>query len=331
MPLIDSILEHKTISIVGMYKNTGKTETLNYILGRLPISTSVAITSIGIDGERIDLVSNTAKPEILLRSGSIFATAESLYNLKSGTCEIINISRDSTALGRVITARIIYDSKVIISGASSSCGLRQWIDMVEGFGTDITLIDGALSRLSSASPAICEAMILTTGAALCSNISTLVSKTAYTIELIRLPRAKSWILDKLRGISSGIWGIDGSGNVKQLPIDSAFSVSNFNQQIVKEYRYIFISGAITDRFIKEISQWVKGITIVVQDFSRIFISEMEYRRFIHSGGNIEVLNCSKLLAITVNPTSPSGYNLDSQRLCDTLSQRIQLPVYDILN
>ena len=35
MPFIEDILKHKSLSIVGLEKNTGKTECLNYVLSRL--------------------------------------------------------------------------------------------------------------------------------------------------------------------------------------------------------------------------------------------------------------------------------------------------------
>lgn len=38
---------------------------------------------------------------------------------------------------------------------------------------------------------------------------------------------------------------------------------------------------------------------------------------------------SKLIAVTVNPTSPNGIVLDSEKLCDKLSEAINLPVYDL--
>ena len=39
---------------------------------------------------------------------------------------------------------------------------------------------------------------------------------------------------------------------------------------------------------------------------------------------------SKLIAVTVNPTSPLGVTLDSDTLCARLSEAIQLPVYDLM-
>ena len=64
MPFIKDILRYKSISFVGMDKNAGKTETLNYVLSRLHSfnNKSVAVTSIGIDGETIDQVTKTSNP-----------------------------------------------------------------------------------------------------------------------------------------------------------------------------------------------------------------------------------------------------------------------------
>ena len=53
-------------------------------------------------------------------------------------------------------------------------------------------------------------------------------------------------------------------------------------------------------------------------------------QFLRGGGRVTVLQKSKLIAVTVNPTSPSGYRLDSDTLCEKLTEVIKLPVYDLL-
>lgn len=80
MPFIDDVLTYKSLSIVGLEKNTGKTECLNYVLGRLKdMDKRIALTSIGIDGESRDIVTNTQKPEIRIYKGMIFISAEKHY------------------------------------------------------------------------------------------------------------------------------------------------------------------------------------------------------------------------------------------------------------
>ena len=150
--------------MVGMEKNCGKTECLNYILRNLPSDgPGVCVTSIGLDGERTDQVTGT-KPEIVLRSGMFFSTSETHYRSRRLVSEIVDVSGETTALGRLITARVALEGKVILSGPSSTVSLKRWMDSISGFGIGLTIIDGALSRKSSASPAVSEAMVLALGA-----------------------------------------------------------------------------------------------------------------------------------------------------------------------
>ena len=80
MPFINEILKYDSLSIVGLQKNTGKTECLKYVLARLPLEQKkVAVTSIGIDGETTDQVTRTQKPEIVLREGMYIGTSEAHY------------------------------------------------------------------------------------------------------------------------------------------------------------------------------------------------------------------------------------------------------------
>ena len=173
MPFIGEILKHRSVSIVGLAKNAGKTECLNYIIRRLPTDYfNVAVTSIGIDGETTDQVTGTAKPEITVREGMFFATSEKHFRQKRPLSELYDVSEENTALGRVVTAKALQEGKVLLSGPSSAVAMKRWMDSVQGFGIDLILVDGALSRLSTASPAVSEAMVLSTGAALSAHVFT---------------------------------------------------------------------------------------------------------------------------------------------------------------
>ena len=80
MGFVDDISDYRSLAIVGLEKNTGKTECLNYILRRIKDSADrFALTSIGIDGENRDQVCQTPKPEIIVPEGMIFVTSEKHY------------------------------------------------------------------------------------------------------------------------------------------------------------------------------------------------------------------------------------------------------------
>lgn len=74
---IEEILKYNSIAIVGLAKNAGKTECLNYILRKVKnTGKRFALTSIGIDGENRDQVCQTPKPEIEIFEDMIFITSE---------------------------------------------------------------------------------------------------------------------------------------------------------------------------------------------------------------------------------------------------------------
>ncbi len=177
MPFIEDVLTYKSLSIVGLEKNTGKTETLNYILSRLKnMDKRVALTSIGIDGESRDIVTDTQKPEIRIYQGMIFISAEKHYLQRRITSEILEVSNIHTSLGRLVIAKAISSDKVLLSGPADTQNLRTLIASMAKYDIDLTMVDGALSRLSLASPAVTEGMILTTGAAYSANIPVLSGK-----------------------------------------------------------------------------------------------------------------------------------------------------------
>ena len=310
MPFVDEILKYRSVSIVGLEKNTGKTECLNYIINRLPTDYfSVAVTSIGLDGESLDQVTSTAKPEITMREGMFFGTSEKHYRERKMISELFDVSDMTTALGRVVTAKALQEGKVLLSGPSSGSALKSWMSSLNDFGIDLILVDGALSRLSTASPAISEAMVLSTGAAFSANIKDLVSKTAFVIDLINLP------------LFTG----------KETETDIS-SFSDLGTDVIKKHTVIGVEGALTNRLLQVVkNELPKGEKeLVVNDFTRIFVSPDLYRSFIRRGGRISVRMKSKLIAVCVNPVAPNGIVLDSDLLCSTLSAAIGLSVYDIV-
>ena len=332
LPFIDEILRYDSLSIVGLEKNTGKTESLKYVLDRLPVQHKrIAVTSIGIDGETVDQVTRTQKPEIVLREGMYFGTSEMHYRQRRLVSELIDVSDENTSLGRVVTAKALTTGKILLSGPSSSNSLKRWMSEMRRLDIDLVIIDGALSRMSSASPAVSQSMILATGAAYSANMNTLVSKTAHVVDLVNLDLTSEKNIKSLMPLEKGVWFIDKQGNLQGL--DAVTSLSrDIHFEGMEECETLYVAGALVDGFLEKVrkNKSLKQVELVVRDFTKIFVSPQQFRLFLKAGGRIRVLQRSKLIAVTVNPTSPRGYVLDSDMLCDKLSEAIQLPVYDLI-
>ena len=343
MPFIEELIKYKSCSIVGLEKNTGKTECFNYVLQRLPLDDKrIAVSSIGIDGETTDQVTKTAKPEIFLREGMYFGTSEKHYLMKRLSSELLEISNENTSLGNIVIGKALTPGKILLSGPSSSSGLRRWMDEMKKYNIDLTIIDGALSRMSLASPTVSESMILATGAAYSANINTLVQKTAFVVQMINLDITSQENYDAFNNITSGVWAIDSDADldadtdlmkgrrIVDLKVASSLSI-NINTDGLKKCKTLFVSGALTDNFINHIRQnkIFSETEIVVRDFTKIFLTPMTYNSFVNAKRKISVLQKSQLVAVCVNPTSPNGIVLDSEKLCNALSEAIKLPVYDL--
>lgn len=345
MPFIQDILKYKSVSIVGMAKNTGKTTCLNYVLKRLEEENcKVAVTSIGVDGEERDVLYDTLKPRIFLKKGNYFITSEKHFEERELQAKILAISNKTTALGRLITAQVEKEGKILLSGPSDSAWLHSCIESMSNFDVDLTLVDGALSRMSLASPAITDAMILCTGAACSIQLEQLIKKVKYLCDLIALPQANENLFRICESVQEGVWALtekthtindfNSSKNeiLAEKIINSLFLDIPFIAELLEKHNNFYVSGALTDNFLKMLSaeEKVSDIKITVRDFSKIFVEPATFKRFIRRGGEIQVLQQAKLLAICTNPTSPESYNYEPEILRSNIQNELNIPVYDIM-
>ena len=108
--LIRRLNETKTMSIVGMCKNAGKTTMLNWLLTGGHLRGTLGLTSIGRDGESTDVVTGTEKPGIFVREGTLIATAKDMLRLGDTTLEIMETTSsppESSTMTSVFTAPVL--------------------------------------------------------------------------------------------------------------------------------------------------------------------------------------------------------------------------------
>ena len=333
MPFVENLRNYRSLSIVGLEKNTGKTVCLNYILGRLhQLGISTAVTSIGVDGEQVDSVYATAKPEITLYEDMQFITSHKHYLQRRLVSKILSVDERRTALGQLVTAQVLTPGRIILSGAATTGLLKQQLSQFRNNNVQLTIVDGALSRLSLASPTVTDAMILATGAAVSPNLQQLISRTRFVFRLINLPEVPETLRQKLSTADSGLWIVDSDMAVHNLGIQSVFLLGPDDKSLFAQGNTLFVSGAVSNRLLKFLSAQpnIKDITLIVRDFTKLFITPDAYADFTRRGGTIQVLQHSHLTAVCLNPTSPQGYTLNSDEACHQLSDALMCPVYDVM-
>jgi hypothetical protein len=337
MNFTDIIEKYQRIAIVGTNKNAGKTVALNQFID---IAASkgkiIGATSIGRDGERKDIVTNTEKPPIFVPKGTLIATAETCAKSCEALLEIIDVTTLQTAIGRVVICRAKEAGYVEIAGPDSSSEIKKVCDIMQEHGAELILIDGALNRKTQASPALADGVVLSTGAVLGRSIDVVLNKTIHTVEMLTLPRVEAEDL-RICGEAatlSYVSFIDKEKNIINTHYKTALGSAHKIMDLVKaDYEYIVIPGTVMNSFIKAMHSVLRNnkIKLVVQDGTKIFVEPMDYRIFEKLGGRIKVIDPINLLAVTINPYAPEGYNFEPAFFYDVMKEALSpLDVFDCI-
>jgi hypothetical protein len=173
------------IAVVGTGKNVGKTVTTRALLGALR-GRCVGLTSIGRDGEAIDIGDARAKPRLRLDSGTILATARAVLPA-SPASEILETSELMTAAGPLLYARVRGEAYFEILGAPTASGVRASLAKLRALGAEITLLDGAIDRVAALAGGD-DAIVVATGAATAATIEDAVEEVRALVARLTVAR-----------------------------------------------------------------------------------------------------------------------------------------------
>ena len=331
--------EYKIISIVGMSKNSGKTVTLNHLLYEaMEADIQIGITSLGRDGENLDLVTETEKPRIFATEGTIIATSTSLLSLGDANVEIIQVTDYRTPLGNVVIGRVRSSGYIQLAGPQSLKEIKEVSHIMLGLGAKFVLIDGALDRKSSAAPTIADATILATGAVLSRDINRAIEETLHIVNIFSLPQVEDkhirQTMEQLL-IEDEIAVIDEDLSVHVIDLKTALGGGQIIAESLKEdSKYVFIPGSLVKNTIEELIQSTrkyKNIKIVISDGTKVFISPKDWLKFMRFGIKVMVLHPINLIAITLNPYAPAGYYYEPFNYLEKMKTYINtIPVMDLM-
>lgn len=290
----------KTLSIVGMCKNAGKTTALNWVL-RQGEAGVLGLTSIGRDGESTDVVTGTEKPGIFIRRGTMIATAKDMLRLGDITMEVLMTTGIPTPLGEVVIVRARSDGYVQLAGPSITAQLRTVSQYFFELGADQSIIDGALGRKSLGARAVAEGVILCTGASYHSSMEKTVADTLHIYRLMNLPKAET------------------------IPEAGEFARS------IKERGEAYVTGALTDTMVVPLlkSGALRGGRLVVADPSKVLLSPDTLDKLDVRDVKLLTETAARTLCVTVNPFSAYGWKYDKEAFMRAMTEAIDAPVINV--
>lgn len=175
-----------TIGILGTAKNTGKTTALNAVLKCLS-SKTVAITSIGFDGEDLDHVTGLPKPKVIVDEGTLVITSTQAARYSTAKLELLEELGLKTPMGEICIYRVKQLGTVVLVGPNSSDDVLDVMKRLQSYAIDFLIVDGAINRMVPFQHA--DRVIIATGAARTTNLDELVLEARVMVKAFRLPKA----------------------------------------------------------------------------------------------------------------------------------------------
>lgn len=279
--LIQQLQSVRSMSIVGMCKNAGKTTMLNWLLAHSGRGRVLGLTSIGRDGESTDVVTGTEKPSIFVPAGTLIATAKDMLWLGDVTKEILVSTGIPTPLGEVIIMRARSDGYVQLAGPSITTQLKSVSQTFFDLGAEQSIIDGALGRKSLGARQVAEGIVLCTGASYHMRMEKVIADTVSIYRIMNLPKAQT---------------------VPAAPEGTL-------EQCLKEQGEALVTGALTDSMVLPLLRAgvLRKNRLVVADPSKVLLSPDTLDKMQLREVRLETAEAARTLCITVNPVSAYGW------------------------
>lgn len=336
MKTLGSLIEqYKSLSMIGMCKNAGKTTAFNELIRELNTCGEVfAVTSIGRDGEGSDLVTGTKKPGIYVHKGTLIATTTGLLKWCDITKEVLATTNMGTPMGDVVLLRALSDGNIQLAGPSMNDQLIEISELFKAFGAKRVLIDGAISRKTLCSKRVSEATVLCTGASYHKDIQVVVAHTAYFCEILSLKAIENKKVTEAiqcKKDDGKVVLVNENGDAAVCQTMKAMEEALYKKDY-ENYEYIYINGALSDGALKPIlisSAPLKNKTFIVSDSSKILLTAPIYEKIGIKGAKVGVLDQIHLAAVTINPFSAYGYDFDKDEFYERMSEAVNVPVINV--
>jgi hypothetical protein len=336
----------RRLALVGLAKNTGKTETLAALLRELEAQDRpVGVTSVGRDGEERDVIdTRIEKPRVRLSVGSLVATTDWLLRTSGIPHELLEDTGVRTPLGRVLIARLQGPGAVEVAGPSAATDVRAVSDAMLAHGAEQALIDGAIDRRAASSPDVADGLIISTGAVLDHDIDAVVLQTRDAVELVRLAGVDvdAAASPRLRELAQAGESLLVGEDLEPAALPPRFLLTADSEQVAQlldenpSACWLIVAGALPERFLRGLLHPVhkrrRELTIVVADPTKVFLWKRGPEWYERQGIVLRTLERIALEAITVNPVAPQSHRFDSAELRAKLADAIpDVPIFDVLH
>lgn len=325
----------RSIAVIGLSKNAGKTTVFNALIRDLPEAVSpLGLLSMGVDGEPRDAWSGREKPLIRVRENMLVATSADWLNRQPGNWEVIRACGISSVLGAVYIARAKREGTVQLAGIPTRHGAKRAMHLLKETGAKKILLDGAYDRRSPSSPQLTDASIVVIGATLAPSLAEVVKKAKEWFHVYRLQESRV-PLERQAGqiaVNQRRMVAVKEGQLEILPFSGFFELKEKEETwISKSWDAVAVAGALTDQMLEILLKHRLAVRVIIPSATHLFVRLPMLLRFQRQGGGIRVLKQIHLVKAAINPVSPEGYSFPPQEMKEKIGRVcFPLPVMDVV-
>lgn len=328
--------EPKSLAIVGLSKNAGKTTVLNH-LSEWAASRSLpaGLISIGVDGEERDALSGLPKPQVLVPKGTLVASAGPCLDVRAGLWEVLEETPVRSLLGRVFLARAVRRGRVKLAGITAAGDVDRVLMGFRRHGVRLALVDGACDRRTAARPLRTDGVILAVGASAGKSLEEVIRRTEEWVTIFNLPACGDPLLEEageralLEGRPMGIVG----KRVEPFPLPSLLVDPGKLRTALESRPWtgLAVPGALTDRILMLLASGGGFFPLLLPSPTHAFFSPGTMRTFLRAGGKICYLKRPRLIGVAVNPVAPGSHTFDPREMKRRIADICRpVPVVDVV-
>lgn len=314
--------------MVGNAKNAGKTTVLNALAASFPEAV-LGLSSIGLDGEELDLVSQLPKPQVHVSVGTLVGIAEGCLAQSATRLEVLTKTGVMTAMGEVLIARAAAAGACLLGGPSTVEGMEKVMRLLQAHGASRLFIDGAFARQSHA--AVGEGLVYVVGAHKSPFLQTVVDSAALALRRLSLPAAPPSFAFLWAQRRPG-W-LDTAGQFTPLglddaPIDLHEALDRLPSQAAWLYLPGFVDKAQVTALVARRRQQHGGL--ITRSPLSLVMEDSSLKKLFRLGLPIQVLKPARVAFVAINPVSPGAHQFDAAAFQAAMAAVTDLPLINVL-
>lgn len=287
----------------------------------------ILITSVGLDGEKIDQITSLEKPEIMVFPGMYVLTALDTLEMISGSYEVLRYLPLSSPLGKMVLVRILEKSLCLVGGPSTNKEMLEALQFIDDFGFQQILIDGAFSRKANA--VISDAIIYVVGSSYHIDPAKVIEDALIDIDFFTL--AKSSLEDNPSFNDELIQVIDSHHHLTTYTVSSTLEIDHFFLSLPEDIVEIYLPKALTTSFA---IGWMKErqkrpLGLVLKDPFKIQVTRNIFNKLHLYKEDIRYLHQVEVIAVCVNPYSVYQRDMTHYDLKYELQRYLKIPVFNV--